>query len=159
MKANEHNLLNALKELGYDAKVQQETGQVFVVFQHEKQEFPIFLRILHEGELLQFLTFIPVTFKQEVTNDLARLLHMINKELDAPGFCIDESTNTIFYRLIMTTFKKELNKDVLEAFMNTTQVVCKSFATVIEALAIGAMSLTEILQKAQEFRESSNISK
>ncbi len=66
---------------------------------------------------------------------------------------MDEGTKTVFYRLMVPTFKKEYNEDVVEAFINTSQVVCKTFATVIEALATGTMSLQEILQKAEEIKK------
>ncbi|MBS0655445.1 MAG: YbjN domain-containing protein [Verrucomicrobia bacterium] len=154
MKVNEHNFLASLKKMKIEGKVQQETNQVYAVFHHEKKEYPIFLRSLHEGELLQFLTFIPCYVEQSKVSDMARFLHMLNKELDMPGFCIDEGSLTVFYRLVLPTLKKEYNEDAFEAFINTSQTICKSFATVIEALAIGAMTLEEIIKKAHELRGS-----
>ena len=154
MKVNEHNLLQTLQNLKLDAKVQTETNQIYVIFEHEGNQFPLFIRELHDGELIQLLSFIPCNVEASHIQDLARLLHMLNKELDMPGFCLDESSNTVFYRLMMPTLKKEFQPDVLEALINTSQMVCKSFATVIEALATGAMTLDEILKKANELKNS-----
>ncbi len=154
MKVNEHNLLQSLKALNIDAKVQPETKQIYFIFEHEKAQFPLFIRELHDGELIQVLSFIPITVQKEHAIDLGRLLHMLNKELDMPGFCLDESSMTVFYRLMMPTLKKEFHPELLEALINTSQMVCKSFATVIEALASGAMSLDEILKKAHELKAS-----
>ncbi|MBS0635258.1 MAG: YbjN domain-containing protein [Verrucomicrobia bacterium] len=154
MKVNEHNLLEALKTLKLDAKVQPETNQIYVIFEHEKAQFPLFIRELHDGELVQLLTFIPCNVDKNHAADLARLLHMLNKELDMPGFCLDETSSTVFYRLMMPTLKKEFQPHILEALINTSQMVCKSFAAVIEALAVGAMSLDEILKKAQQLQQS-----
>ncbi|HXF29727.1 MAG TPA: hypothetical protein VN457_07740, partial [Chlamydiales bacterium] len=75
------NLLSELKGLEIDGQIQKETSQIFHVFKLEKREFPLFIRILHDGELLQMLTFLPVGVKKEQYGDLGRLLHMLNKEL------------------------------------------------------------------------------
>ncbi len=152
MKVNEHNLLEALKALNLDPKVQPETNQIYIIFEHENTQFPLFIRVLHEGELVQFLTFIPCNVDPAHANDLGRLLHMLNKELDMPGFCLDEGSSTVFYRLMMPTLKKEFQPEIVEALVNTSQMVCKTFGTVIEALAIGAMTLDDILKKANELK-------
>lgn len=154
MKANETNFLASLKKMKLEGKVQPETNQVYTVFHHEKKEYPIFLRSLHEGELLQLLTFIPCYVEKAKMADVSRFLHMLNKELDMPGFCVDETSMTVFYRLVLPTFKKEYSEEAFEAYVNTSQTVCKSFATAIEALALGAMSLTDIIKKAQELKEA-----
>ncbi len=154
MKVNQHNLLQTLKTLKLEAQVQPETNQIYIIFEHEGNQFPLFIRELHEGELLQLLSFIPCTIEKEHMNDLGRLLHMLNKELDMPGFCLDETSSTVFYRLMMPTLKKEYQEEILEALINTSQMVCKSFATVIEALATGAMTLDEILKKANELKST-----
>ena len=150
MKVSQHSLLELLKKLNFDAKVQEETNQIYFVFKHERREFPLFIRILHEGELLQILTFIPCSIKPECIADVGRFLHMVNKELDVPGFCLDELSKTVFYRLIIPTVKKELNSDTFEALLNTSQVVCRTFSPPIEAIGNGLMSLDEVLKKAQE---------
>lgn len=155
MKVNEHNLLESLKKLNYEPKVQTETNQICVTFEHEGREFPTFLRPLHNGELIQILTFVPCNVDSDKILDVARFLHMLNKELDVPGFCVDEQSLTVFYRLTLPALKTEYNPDALEAFMNTSQVVCKSFGTVIEALCVGALTLDEILKKANQLKTES----
>ena len=75
---------------------------------------------------------------------------MVNKELDVPGFCLDEASGTVFYRLILPTFQKEINPTIFEAFLNTSQVVCKTFSPAIEAIGNGVMTLEEVIKKAQE---------
>lgn len=154
MKVNEHNLLQALKKMNLDGKVQKETNQIYVVLKHDEREYPLFIRDLHDGELLQLLCFIPCYVEQNKVAETSRFLHMLNKELDMPGFCFDETSMTIFYRLILPALNKEFQESSFEAFVNTANMVCKSFGTVIEALAIGAMSLEEILKKASEIKAS-----
>jgi hypothetical protein len=150
MKITEYSLLQELKRLKFEPQVQKETNQIYLIFKHEKREFPLFIRVLHDGELLQILSFIPTNVSEATVSDTARFLHMVNKELDVPGFCLDEASSTIFYRLIIPTFKKELAEDTFEAFLNTSQVVCKTFSPAIEAIARGLMPLDEVLKKANE---------
>jgi hypothetical protein len=143
-----------MKKIHLDGKVQKETNQIYTVLTFEGKEFPLFIRELHEGELLQFLVFIPCYVEPAKASDVSRFLHMLNKELDMPGFCLDEASMTIFYRLILPTINKELQEGSFEAFINTTTMVCKTFGTIIEALAIGAMTLEEILRKASELKSA-----
>lgn len=154
MKVNQHNLLQTLTSLKLEAKVQQETNQITLFFEDGDHQYPLFLRELHDGELLQLLTFIPRRVEPENILDLGRLLHMLNKELDMPGFCLDEGSLTVFYRLMLPTIKKEYDPKLFETLINTSQMVIKSFGPVVEALAIGAMSLSEILKKANELKSA-----
>ena len=150
LHANQDSLIQELKKLNLSPEVQKETGQIYVMFKHEKREFPCFIRLLHEGELIQILTFIPTNVKQEAFNDVSRFLHMINKELDMPGFCLDDASNTVFYRLILPTLKKEASTQLFEAFINTSQVVCKTFSQAIEAISNSLLTLEEVIKKAKE---------
>ncbi len=140
--------------MNLDGKIEEKSGQVYYVFEHEKQQFPVFLRILHDGDLLQLLTFIPCTVNLDTVQDMARFLHMANKELDMPGFCLDENSLTVFYRLLLPSQQKKFDEDLLQAYLGTGQTICKNFATVIEALAIGAMNLEEILAKVNEMKSA-----
>ncbi|MDB6082024.1 MAG: hypothetical protein JWO53_1296 [Chlamydiia bacterium] len=144
------DLLHALQKLQLNAEVQSETNQIYLIFKAGEREFPLFIRILGEGELLQLLTFIPCSVKPAQVSDISRFLHMLNKELDVPGFCVDEATATVFYRLILSAPQKVVADETFEAFINTSQVVCKTFSPAIEAISAGAMSLEDVLKKAQE---------
>jgi hypothetical protein len=90
---------------------------------------------------------------QAVVADLARLLHLLNKELDVPGFGMDEMAGVVFYRLMLPTPKKKIDADLLLAFLKTVEHVCQMFSTPIEAISTGQMTLDEILAKAQEMEE------
>jgi hypothetical protein len=100
--------------------------------------------------LLQLLVFIPCQLQKEVIPDMARLLHLLNKELDVPGFGMDEMAGVIFYRLMLPTPNKKIEEELLGAFLRTVEQVCKMFSGPIEAVAMGATTLEEILTKAKE---------
>lgn len=152
LKVAQHSIFEALKKLDYKPQIQEETSQIYMIFRHERREFPLFVRILHEGELMQLLTFIPCNVKPSQVADLARFLHMVNKELDMPGFCVDEASMTVFYRLMLPALKKEVSQELFEAFLSTSFLICKTFSPVIEAIAAQAMTLEEVLKKAEELK-------
>ncbi len=144
------SLLTHMRENSYEAHIQADTQQVYTILKFNKKEYPLFLRIFDEGHLLQLLVFIPIHLKKEVIPDMARLLHLLNKELDMPGFGMDEMAGVIFYRLMLPTPKKKINGEILTAFLKTIEQVCTTFASPIEAIGLGQMTLEDILKKAQE---------
>lgn len=167
-------LLAFMRKNQYEADIQADTQQVYTVFKMNQREYPLFLRVFDQGHLLQLLVFIPSqlepneswlkekegTFlppskqRQAVIADIARLLHLLNKELDLPGFGLDEMAGVIFYRLMLPTPKKKIDGDLLLAFLKTVEHVCRMFATPIEAVSSGQMTLNEVLKKAKEMEKS-----
>lgn len=59
------HLQKTLKRLKYDAQLQEETNQLYVILKIQQIEFPIFLRIYPSEDLLQFLVFMPVQVSPE----------------------------------------------------------------------------------------------
>jgi len=144
------SLQKSLKENGYEANIQKETDQIYILLKIDETEFPLFIKIFHEGDLLQMLTFIPCAVQEEYLPDLGRLLHLFNKELDLPGFGLDESTKMAFYRVVIPTIKKKIPFNILDKYLAATQVVCKNFAPAISAIANGKANLDEILKQNKE---------
>ena len=163
-----------MKKNHYESDIQVDTQQVYTIFKINEKEYPLFLRVFDEGHLLQLLVFIPChlesneqylpekKYSKESSNepkseqqknviaDLSRLLHLLNKELDVPGFGMDEMAGVVFYRLMLPTPKKKIESDLLLAFLKTVEHVCQMFANPIEAVSSGQMTLDQILAKAQE---------
>ncbi|MBA3722810.1 MAG: YbjN domain-containing protein [Parachlamydiaceae bacterium] len=144
------DLLAYLRKNNYEADIQEETQQVYTILKISEKEYPLFLRIFDEGHLLQLLAFIPTPLPTEVVSDMARLLHLLNKELDVPGFGMDEIVGAVFYRLMLPTPKKKIDGEVLIAFIRTIEHVCKMFATPVEAVGHGQITLDDILKKINE---------
>lgn len=169
-------LLQFLKKNKYEADVQKETQQIYTILKFNQREYPLFLRIFDESQLLQILVFIPShlepnqgfelkksdgeaiktvestkTKEQEtLLSDLARLLHLLNKELDIPGFGMDEMAGAVFYRLMLPTPKKKVDSALLLAYLKSAEQVCQLFSPPIEALTSGHLTLKEMIQKAQK---------
>lgn len=154
MKLSNTELISSLDKFGLKASVQENTNQLLAKFSQNGYEYPMFVRQLNGGNLLQLLTFIPCTIDNEAFFDLSRLLHMINKELDMPGFCCDEETKTVFYRVVIPCINSQVDEPLLHAYLNTMQQVCGMFGTIVHAVAIKAMSLDEMMSKAKEMQPS-----
>jgi hypothetical protein len=147
---NLNKIQEYLKTKEINAEYQKETDQLYIVFKITEQEFPLFIRIFEGEELLQLLAFLPCNTKKGTINDTGRLLHLLNKELDTPGFGMDESSSVVFYRLMIPIYNKEVTPIFLDAYLNAVQVVCKTFASVIAAVAYGATTFEDVIAKAKE---------
>jgi hypothetical protein len=152
MKLSNTELINSLEKFGLKASVQENTNQLLTKFSQNGYDYPIFIRQLNGGNLLQILTFVPCSIEPDAFYDVSRLLHMINKELDMPGFCCDEESKTIFYRVVIPCINSQVDEPLLHAYLNTMQYVCGMFGTIVHAVAIKAMSLEEMMTKAKEIQ-------
>jgi len=143
-----------LHSQGITAELQKETNQLCIFLKIAEREYPLFIRIYEGGELLQLLAFLPCKTNAATNADTARLLHLLNKEIDIPGFGMDEDSNAVFYRCMMPVKDKKLDKNQLSAYMSVIQLVCKSFAAVVVGVAYGAASFDEVIKKSKEHSKS-----
>jgi hypothetical protein len=154
MKMDNKELTASLEKFGLKASEQPETKQLLTKFSINGFEYPMFIRQLTGGNLLQVLTFVPCTIENDALFDLSRLLHMINKELDMPGFCCDEESKTVFYRVVVPCVNGQVDEPLFHAYLNVTKHVCEMFGTIVQAIAVKAMSLDEMMSKAKELQAS-----
>lgn len=136
---------------------QAETNQLLIVNKIENIEFPLFIRIIEESELIQLLLFFPTNIKSESINDLARSLHLLNKELDIPGFGIDEKNNLVYFRTIIPCNGQKCDPAIFDKFLNAVQMIGKSFLPLVAAASQGIFDfkevqkrLTDMMQKGKE---------
>lgn len=144
------SLFAFLKANQYDAEDHPDQDQILVKIKVEQYDFPMFLRPLLEGELLQILTFIPCKVEEEHFDDLARLLHMLNKEMDMPGLGMDELSKSVFYRCMAPCFGQVILEKALSAYLNTSSNVVNTFAPVIAAVATGKATYDEVVKMSNQ---------
>ncbi len=149
-QVSEQTIESLLKEEGLKAHIEEPSNQIASSLKIDSRDFPLFCRILSEGDLLQVIAFIPVSVEAKGMIDLARFLHMVNKELDMPGFCVDEQSGTVFYRVVIPTLGKKIDPNLFKAYIKTIQNVCHTFGTIVLALAAGAMTMDEIMAISQK---------
>ncbi len=143
-------LLEYLQENGYKADFQKETGQIALILNIERMQFPMFIRVLPDGPVLQLVTFFPCNLKKETLSDAARLLHLLNKEIDVPGFGMDETAHVVFYRVTIPALNKIVDPLLLRTHLSSVEAICKSYTPVIFNVLQGTISFEAVLQKAKD---------
>lgn len=135
-----------LEKLQY--KVQLQDNQLYTVKRQENIDLVLFFRILNDGELLQILVGLPFPLKEELFNDVGRVLHKLNLDLDMPGFGMDENTKLIFYRSVIPCQNKMCDPALFEKYLELGPRACSSFAQIIAVIAQGHMTYDELIKRS-----------
>lgn len=144
-----HSLKAFLEGEGYETHLQKETNQIYVVFKLYNQEFPLFFRIYDTEDLLQLLVFFPLQVRKERFDPLCRMLHLLNKEIDIPGFGFDESLGLVFHRIMIPVFDKKLDKRLLKGYLRAIEPICTQFLPAISGTVTSDLSFEEIVKKSE----------
>lgn len=116
------------------AELQEEHKQISFTITIKDKEVPVFVGVLHES-LLQIIAYLPYELQEKAFGEVARFLHIINKELDMPGFGMDEGGKLVFYRLVIPCLKPEIDPELIDAHLRTVNVACQTILEGIEAAA------------------------
>lgn len=152
-KLNFPDLKKTLEKHQLSTEEQKETNQLYAMLAIQGRNFPIFFRIYEQQQLLQILAFLPFEYKPETVLDVGRLLHLFNKELDQPGFGLDESGKVIFFRSMVPASQGMIDDKILGAYLQATKNACELFAPAIYAVASGTSTFDELHTRAQQEME------
>lgn len=108
--------------LSMDVSCDKENGQVSLTFNIREHPIPLFFDIRADGELLQLVAYLPFETDESKFGDVARLLHLFNRDLDLPGFGMDERNNLMYYRLMLPCLGKIVDEQALSMYITA----CKS---------------------------------
>ena len=152
MQATLPELLNHLSKNGYIVDLEHDSREIFTILKLANLDFPIYLRIFTESSLIQLITYIPSQLSKITLNETARLLHILNKEVDMPGFGLDENALLIFYRQVLPLHQRQIDEDLFLSYLNTSEQITQLFNSAIQAVASGKatpeVALKEILQQS-----------
>lgn len=146
------SLFDSLTQNNFGVKRQPETNQLYVLFKIQNQDYPLFLRVMDEGELLQLLAFMPISLESKTCGDLARLLHLFNKEIDIPGFGMDESAKVIFFRIVLPAIDNKVPEEIVAGYLKSIKVITETFYPVIVAVVSGSVTFAEVVKKANKMK-------
>lgn len=136
-----------LESQGMKPTLQKETQQIYMQFTIAQKPFPLFIRVFDNEQLLQIIVFFPFLLEDHAIADMARLLHLLNKELDLPGFGMDEMEKAIFFRVMLPAPSNKIDPMNLLTYIQTCERICNSFSDPIQAIGAGLMNLNDILEK------------
>lgn len=143
-------LIRFFKEQGIEAAEEPQTGQILFHLIEQETDCPIFVRIYPGSQLLQLMLFFPMAIQPKMEGDTARLLHFFNKELDIPGFGMDEESRVCFFRCMIPVVKQEISKEILLGYLDTLRTVCQNFFSSIGVITSGSMTFEVLMQKAKQ---------
>ncbi|MGK5594228.1 MAG: YbjN domain-containing protein [Parachlamydiaceae bacterium] len=141
-------LMKFLNNKKYEPVLQKETNQVYVLFKIENQDFPLFFRIYEGNDLLQMLVFFPIQVRKERFEAIARLLHLLNKEIDLPGFGIDETVGLVYHRIMVPAINHKIEPHLLESYLESVPKICQQFFSTIAGTAMSEMNFDELMKKS-----------
>lgn len=134
----QESLVDYLKQKKYEVLLQEATGQAYILFSILGREFPLFIRVDTNSATLQLIMFFPISLQSTTYPNLARTLHLLNKELDWPGFCMDEVANVVYYRAAIPGPNGQIATILLDNAMTSLPIMGRIFFPVITAAVAGA---------------------
>lgn len=138
------DLLHHLKK-SHSAELQQENKQIAITLKVDEQEVPLFVGVLHDT-LVQMIAYLPFEIKPDSVNEVARFLHLLNKQLDLPGFGMDEQASLLFYRAVIPCLKPTVEAELFDAYLRTLQ---NAVHTVLEGIKQAGDGKSPIAQAAK----------
>ncbi len=121
-----------------DAQLLKPTQQISCPLQVDQVEFPLLVHVDPTGKALQIMMVIPCTMRPKAPIEMARLLHLFNREIDMPGFGMDERSGLVFYRYLFPTHNGQLAAEVFDNVLNSLPLIARAFAPFILDVANGA---------------------
>lgn len=144
---NINALISYLRENNLQPEFQKETEQVFVVYKMGEFEVPVFFLIRHESHLLQMVAYLPYILPDKMLGEAARMLHILNRELDMPGFGLDESEKLMFYRAVVPCFDEKIEKRLFNMSLGTARIACETFMHAIGMIVSGTTTVDEVMKQ------------
>ncbi|MFZ0564688.1 MAG: YbjN domain-containing protein [Chlamydiales bacterium] len=146
-KINQENLYRYLDEQKLNPNIQKETGTLYVVLNISGIEIPVFFGIPSNGALIQTIAYLPYQLQKNSLSEIARLFHKLNKEIDMPGFGMDEVDQLMFYRLVIPCLDHTVEGKLVKTCVETTRVVCDMFLNAIAMILSGEASIDNVLKE------------
>ena len=144
-KLSQNLLLKVLREKNLQPIHQAQTDQIYIVMMIAQHEVPVFFGIRSNDTLLQTLAYIPYDLNPKTLPEVARLMHIINREVDMPGFGIDEAQKLMFYRCVIPCVNGVLDTRLVELYLAATSVALETFMKAITIVASGGATVDSLM--------------
>ena len=87
---------------------------------------------------------------EKAVSEAARLLHFVNREIDMPGFGMDEKDQLMFYRLVLPCLDKKIDTKLLDLYLVATRVACETFMDAIQLIASGSANFERVVKERKQ---------
>ena len=134
-------------------------GRVLVFFPSDHKQRDRSLEITSRQQILggkeedipyhriQFEAPLPFTVKEQCSQEIASFLFFLNRQLELPGFELDEGNGYILYRYVLLTPENDIKLIVLKGIIGSILLILDLFGEGIEKVAAGETTFNEILEK------------
>lgn len=99
---------------------------------------------------LQFIVSLPFTVSDSHISDLARLLLLLNKGMELPGFELSEVDRHVFFRTATVFSEDCLDQRIILSYIGMIEMLLDAFSENLEAVATGTRSFRSILDEIGE---------
>lgn len=137
-----------LQQKQFPAEIDEKSKQITSSLPIGGQDYPLFVKV--DSNMVQLILFIPYAMNPQTVNDVARLLHYLNKEIDMPGFGMDETARAIFYRCSLPTTHGQIDPALLDTLLAAFPKIGYAFFPTILAIANGNTRFENILKKLKK---------
>lgn len=134
-----------------------------LVFLGEEKKGEIVLELTSYEQLLSkqedtplaihFQVNLPFEVQPFATSDTARLVSLVNCNIELPGFELDELEKRILYRYVLFTKKQDPCLDTIHAILGICRMLVDLFSEAFALVSSGEKTTNDILE---EFLEKSN---
>lgn len=146
---NNASLIAFLTEHHLNPCMQEESGLPYISYPVQGYEIIVFFLLRQESHLLQIMAYLPFKLPKATVSETARMLHILNKELDMPGFGMDEEEELVFYRSVIPCPLRQIDKKLFQTYLTTSRFACTTFLQAIKLLASGEISLHQLIEKGR----------
>ncbi len=144
MKLSEYEILRFLKAEGHDVQTDAETQQHYFMFSLANLEVPFFVKVDKDNILLQLVSYLPFQVAKDGAPTLARALHVFNRQMEVPGFGMEETEGTVFYRLVYPCPSKQIDEATTRLLIHAAALAIETFLLTLKAMEEQEITMEQI---------------
>jgi len=124
--------------LGHDYKERGRTLEVISIEQITDLEEPTYAKV-------QFQVPFPFRIEPATAQQVGSVLHFINRQLELPGFEMDEVDDLLFFRYVWVT--KSVDETLFKSLLGIIMMQLELFTETIERVATGSVTFNDLLEE------------
>lgn len=98
---------------------------------------------------LQFILTLPFLVDTRQIGEIARLILLLNKGMELPGFELSEVDHLIYFRHSFLVPEDQLDERILLTLTGMIEMIVDVFSDILESVATDAKTLREVVEEAQ----------